>query len=116
MPEQLSKYPDVTLEVLKSAGAQCGEGAHREILTACPARNFCKLPGGEVCVYGLSQASSMTQISPAEWVSVARSLGLLPGSGVNVPLSWVGGAGGVGFVLGIGAALLFTRFRRKPRY
>jgi hypothetical protein len=116
MPEQLSKYPDVTLEVLKSGGAQCGEGARQEILTACPARNFCKLPSGEICVYGLNQASSMTQITTAEWTSVARSLGLLPGSGGSVPLSWVGGAGGIGFVLGIGLAVIFIRFRRKPRY
>ena len=27
MPEQISKYPDVTLEVLEGAGALCGEGA-----------------------------------------------------------------------------------------
>jgi hypothetical protein len=25
MPEQLTKYPDVTITVLKSAGAKCGE-------------------------------------------------------------------------------------------
>lgn len=27
LPEQLSKYPDVTIDVLQSAGANCGEGA-----------------------------------------------------------------------------------------
>jgi hypothetical protein len=27
---------------------------------------FCKLPGGEICVYGLADASKMTQISTSE--------------------------------------------------
>jgi hypothetical protein len=71
MPEQLSKHPEVTLQVLKSAGAQCGGGARQEILTACPADRFCKLPGGEICVYGLPQAGQMTQISAAEWQTIA---------------------------------------------
>ena len=26
MPEQLTKHPEVTLQVLRSAGARCGEG------------------------------------------------------------------------------------------
>ena len=56
MPEQLTKHPDVTLQVLRSAGAQCGNGAPQEILQACPAARFCKLPGGEICVYGLTDA------------------------------------------------------------
>ena len=53
MPEQISKYPDVTLKVLKGAGAVCGEGAKQKILTQCPAEQFCKLPTGEICVYGV---------------------------------------------------------------
>jgi len=35
MPEQISKYPDVTLKVLKEAGAVCGQGAPQKILTTC---------------------------------------------------------------------------------
>ena len=66
MPEQLTKYPEVTIHVLRSAGAKCGEGSVQEILTKCPAESFCKLPGGEVCVYGLADASKMTQISTSE--------------------------------------------------
>ena len=27
MPEQLTRHPEVTLQVLRSAGAKCGEGA-----------------------------------------------------------------------------------------
>ena len=72
MPEQLTKHPDVTLQVLKSTGAKCGEGAPQEILTSCPSNRFCKLPGGEVCVYGLPDASKMTQISVAEWQALAQ--------------------------------------------
>jgi hypothetical protein len=66
MPEQLTKHPEVTIHVLRSAGAKCGEGSVQEILTKCPADSFCKLPGGEICVYGLADASKMTQISTSE--------------------------------------------------
>src|SRR5262249_12180196 len=66
MPEQLTKHPEVTIQVLRSAGAKCGEGSVQKILTKCPAGSFCKLPGGEICVYGLADASKMTQISTSE--------------------------------------------------
>jgi hypothetical protein len=72
MPEQLSKHPEVTLEVLRSSGAACGTGAPQEILKACPAGRFCKLPGGELCVYGLPEAKQMTQITEAEWRAVLQ--------------------------------------------
>jgi hypothetical protein len=42
----------------------------QEILTKCPADSFCKLPGGEICVYGLADASKMTQISTSELQSL----------------------------------------------
>ncbi len=64
MPEQISKYPDVTLEVLKGAGAVCGEGAPQKILTQCPSERFCSLTTGEICVYGIKQIPQMTQITP----------------------------------------------------
>ena len=66
MPEQLTKYPEITIQVLRSAGVKCGEGSAQQILTKCPADSFCKLPGGEICVYGLADASKMTQISTSE--------------------------------------------------
>ncbi len=74
MPEQLTKHPEVTLQVLRSAGASCGTGAPQTILTQCPAERFCRLPGGEVCVYGLADAPRMTQITGADWQGVQRSL------------------------------------------
>ena len=74
MPEQLTKHPEVTLRVLRSAGAKCGEGITPQILVQCPAARFCQLPGGEVCVYGLPDAVRMTQINAADW----RALQLAP--------------------------------------
>jgi hypothetical protein len=70
MPEQISKYPDVTLEVLKSAGAVCGQGAPQKILTQCPAKRFCALPTGEICVYGINEIPQMTQIKLQELAQV----------------------------------------------
>jgi hypothetical protein len=70
MPELLSKHPEVTLQVLKSGGARCGEGVPPEVLKACPPAQFCKLPGGEVCVHGLADASRMTQITATDWRAV----------------------------------------------
>jgi hypothetical protein len=70
MPEQITKYPDVTLEVLRSAGAHCGEGRVQEILTQCPTDRFCALPGGEMCIYGLEDTPKMTQIQPEELAAI----------------------------------------------
>ena len=70
MPEQISKYPDVTLTVLKGAGAICGEGAPQNILTHCPTEQFCSLSTGEICVYGLAEIPKMTQITTQELAQV----------------------------------------------
>ena len=70
MPEQISKYPEVTLNVLKGAGAVCGEGAPQKILTQCPSEQFCSLPTGEICVYGIADIPQMTQITPQELAQV----------------------------------------------
>jgi len=70
VPEQISKYPGVTLRVLKGAGARCGEGVEQRILTQCPAEQFCALPTGEICVYGIEQIPHMTQITTQELARV----------------------------------------------
>jgi hypothetical protein len=70
MPEQITKYPDITLEVLKGGGAVCGKGAPQKILTKCPAARFCSLPTGEICVYGINEIPQMTQIKPQELTGV----------------------------------------------
>jgi MYXO-CTERM domain-containing protein len=70
MPEQISKYPEVTIKVLKGAGARCGEGLERKILTQCPPERFCSLPTGEICVYGIQDIPKMTQITSQELARV----------------------------------------------
>ena len=70
MPEQITKYPDVTLEVLKGAGARCGEGVQPKILTKCPPERFCSLRTGEICVYGIADIPKMTQITTKELAGV----------------------------------------------
>ena len=74
MPEQITKYPDVTLQVLSEAGAVCGKGAPQKILKQCPADRFCSLPAGEMCIYGIKDIPRMTQIAPAELAQVVCPL------------------------------------------
>lgn len=66
MPEIITKYPDIILQILNESGAECGSGVVRKILTACPPEQFCSLQTGEICVYGLNEIQQMTQISAAE--------------------------------------------------
>lgn len=66
MPEILTKYPQVVLQILKEAGLKCGAGATQKILTQCPQDRFCSLPTGELCIYGLDEIDKMTQISIQE--------------------------------------------------
>jgi hypothetical protein len=113
MPEQLTKHPEVTLQVLRSAGATCGKGAPQDILKQCPSQQFCKFPGGEVCIYGLADAGRMTQISGNDWALVQQALQVRPqarevGGGGETVL-----AGGVGLL--VGAALVFTAMRFMQR-
>ena len=112
MPEQLTKHPDVTLQVLRSSGARCAEGAAQELLTQCPAARFCKFPGGELCVYGLADAPRMTQITAAEWREVATTvLGQVPRSEASL-----GGeglvTGSIGLVAGAVIGYAISRVRR----
>ena len=70
MPEQISKYPDVTLQVLRESGAVCGQGAPQNILKKCPRDRFCSLRTGEICVYGINEIPKMTQITSQELAKV----------------------------------------------
>ena len=76
MPEIITKYPDIVLQVLNEAGAKCGTGAVQRILTACPPEQFCSLPTGEICVYGVNEIPQMTQISSAEITQVVSAVPL----------------------------------------
>jgi hypothetical protein len=70
MPEQISKYPEVTLQVLRESGAICGQGAPQKILKQCPRDRFCSLRTGEICVYGINDIPKMTQITSQELAKV----------------------------------------------
>ncbi len=113
MPEQLTKHPEVTLTVLRSAGGQCGEGARQEILSSCPPARFCKFPGGEICVYGLDTATQMTQISRMDW----RALQVLQKENVpalhTVPIGTLLIACVVSLALGVGAHPRLGEERRR---
>lgn len=112
MPEQLTKHPEVTLQVLRSAGARCGEGLPQQILRQCPAERFCQLPGGEICVYGLPDAARMTQVSAAEWRALFTSApGPEPPADAAVPVM----AGGIGLLAGALIAVLLMRWWRRRR-
>lgn len=106
MPEQLTKHPQVTLQVLRSTGATCGQGAAQEILTQCPAERFCKLPGGEVCVYGLPEAAQMTQITAADWRLLTP-----PAAGAAAPPGADLGLGGLGLLAGLLIGWAASRWR-----
>ena len=74
MPEQISKYPDVTLQVLRESGAVCGQGAPQNILKQCPRDRFCSLRTGEICVYGINEIPKMTQVTTQEMAKVVCPL------------------------------------------
>ena len=85
----------------------------QEILTQCPAERFCRLPGGEICVFGLSDASKMTQITAAEWKALVQSL-----PAARISSSDSGGAevllsAGSGLLAAAVIALVVTRFWRQ---
>lgn len=98
MPEVLTKHPDVVKQVLESAGARCGIGAPQQILKKCPREQFCALPGGEVCVYGVDGLSQMTQLSRTE---VCQARGEAPPAG-GARLA----GGDLGAAAGLSAALV----------
>jgi hypothetical protein len=112
MPEQLTKHPEVTLQVLRSSGAKCAEGAKQEILKQCPAQSFCKLPGGELCVFGLSDAPKMTQISAAEWKALVQALPATPPKTSDAGGSELLLSGG-GLLAGAVIAVAVSRFWRR---
>ena len=50
-------FVPMAVPVLVREEAMRGTGEPPQVLTACPAERFCKLPGGEVCVYGVAEAT-----------------------------------------------------------
>lgn len=113
MPEQLSKYPDVTLQVLRSAGARCAEGAPQAILSRCPRERFCQLPGGEICVYGLNEAARMTQVTPAEWAALLSTLPRQAAPASQDAAAWPLLIGGASLLVGVALGLALSRWRHR---
>jgi hypothetical protein len=109
MPEQITKYPDVTIQVLKGAGAVCGEGATQKILTQCPASRFCALPSGEICVYGINEIPQMTQINAREIAAVV-SPKVQPDATPLLATWWLGG---VILAIGFLAGFALGRYVKK---
>ena len=113
MPEQITKYPDVTLQVLREGGARCGEGVEKKILKACPTERFCSLPTGEMCIYGIAEIPRMTQIAVKDLAPIVctnpsprtEERPQTMGSDV-MPVS-------VAFVAGLAVATAWRRFRRR---
>lgn len=117
MPEQISKYPDVTLQVLRGNGAVCGQGAPQNILKQCPRDRFCSLRTGEICVYGISEIPKMTQVTTQELAKVvcpqARNAALFSAGFSALEASVILAA----FLSGVGLSKLWPKRRlvNEPR-
>ncbi|EKD71310.1 MAG: hypothetical protein ACD_46C00219G0006 [uncultured bacterium] len=88
MPEIMTKYPSVVMDILKANGAKCNVGAKQQILTTCPPEQFCSLKSGELCVYDVKDAAQMTQIDTIDlffsgWIHILI-VGMLFGLGAYV--------------------------------
>ena len=109
MPEQITKYPDVTLQVLRGEGAVCGQGAPQNILKQCPPDRFCSLRTGEICVYGIDEIPKMTQVTTQEMAKVvcpqARKATVFPAGGATLEAAMLLAV----FLSGVG----FGKFWRK---
>jgi hypothetical protein len=110
MPEQLTKHPEVTLQVLRSGGATCGASVPPEILTQCPPERFCKLPGGELCVYGFADAARMTQPGAADWQALAHAVMPPPTPSAAGPALLYGVPG---LLVGLALGAVLARLRRS---
>ena len=110
MPEQITKYPDVTIQVLREGGARCGPGVKKQILTQCPSERFCALPSGEICVYGIDQFPQMTQVTPQELARVVCPPPKQAEDGAPPML-----AGADGLLVAFAAGLLVSGLWRRKR-
>jgi len=72
MPELITKYPEIALEVLKSANIPCSENIKPKILIDCPQHNFCSLPQGELCVYSVKDTLHTAQFAAADFLLIPK--------------------------------------------
>ena len=102
MPEILTKHPDAVIKLLMSVGAKCGTGEKPQILTQCTRKNFCVLPSGEFCVYGLDEMSTMTQIHKTDFAEfVGQTPTIYSWSNVLIIM--------VMFLIGLGVGMLLNK-------
>lgn len=106
MPEIITKYPEIVLQILRESGAECGVAAQK-ILTSCPVERFCSLPTGELCIYGLNEIPKMTQISTAEIIQVVADAQPSIFSLKIILLI------AVAFVIGVTIGILYKKLKRK---
>ena len=98
MPEMITKYPDLAIDILKSANIPCGENIKPTILTTCPKKDFCSLPQGEICVYGVKDTLKSTQIAGTDLLMIS---GFWISYGLLILMGFLGG-----FYLG-------TRYKKR---
>ncbi len=85
MIEILTRQPQTLMQLLQSAGAQCGVAAPPDGMKTCPAARHCRVAGGEICVIGLDDAGASNPIaSPA--VALGSGLGLVL---IGVAIGWM---------------------------
>ncbi len=113
MPEQITKYPEVTIQVLREGGARCGAGVEKQILTQCPSEQFCAFPSGEVCIYGISQIPQMTQVKPQELARVVCPAGQRSEANPGTAAWPDPGALGVTFALGLAVGVVALKRRSR---
>lgn len=96
MPEIISKHPEIVIKVLESQGAKCGDGIKPKILTKCAPEKFCKLDGGELCVFGQNEVAKTTQLDKSELCATRSSSTNAPDaiqvSSIALPLALLVGA------------------------
>ena len=71
MPEVITKHPQQLIQLLKAAKMKCGDAKTKPlILTSCPSESFCKIPQGEICVYGIQSARNMDQFGTLDFFKI----------------------------------------------
>lgn len=109
MPEQITKYPEVTVQVLQGAGARCGPGVEKKILTQCPSERFCSFKSGEICAFGIDQIPRMTQVTTQE---LARIVCPATGSTGQLHLAEAALLAAI-FAVGVVVGAALNRWRRR---
>ena len=85
MTDLLTHQPQTLLQLLQSAGAQCGAAAPPDGLKTCPAAGHCTLAGGEICVRSLDDGGASNALA-SPGMALASGLGLVL---IGVAIGWM---------------------------